>query len=95
MTVMTKCVFCTRQAIAKNTKGLPTCVLHKKEEMPELKCICGEILSLKESRYGLFFLCPNCGPISLRKALSLNKVEPKTKVSPRIITITSEEADLM
>lgn len=95
MAAMTKCLFCTRQAIVKNDQGFPVCTLHKKEEMPEMKCVCGEVLSVKESRYGAFFLCPSCGPISVRKAISMNKVEPKAKVSPRVITITSEEADLM
>ena len=93
----TKCVFCDRQAISKNNQGFPVCVIHKKDDLPEMKCVCGEFLNIKDGKYGAFFLCPGCGPVSVKKALSVNEVPPpETKNSniPREITLRSDEVDL-
>jgi len=87
---MNNCVFCNRPATIRNSQRFAVCREHKNQEMPELNCVCGEMLSIKESKYGPFFLCPSCGPISLKKALSVNKVEFK-KSEPRIITMRSDE----
>ena len=91
----TQCIFCGRQAIAKNEQKFPVCVVHKKENLPEMTCACGELLTIKEGRYGAFFLCPLCGPISVKKAMNVNDIEPKNLEQKREITITSSEVDLL
>jgi len=94
--VNSDCVFCSRQAVTKNPQGFSACVAHKEEDLPEMKCACGEVLSVKESKYGAFFLCMDCGPVSLKKALSMNEVQPTQKASsPREITLTSDEVDFL
>ncbi|MBU0472455.1 MAG: hypothetical protein KKF89_03820 [Nanoarchaeota archaeon] len=89
------CVFCSRQAITKNEQKLPTCNIHKKETLPDMKCVCGEYLMIKESKYGPFFICMNCGPVSIRKALSINPIKPKVQEKPREITVRSDEVDFL
>ncbi len=91
--MITRCVFCSRQAIAKNSQNFPTCQSHKKEVLGEMKCSCKEFLIVKEGKYGAFFLCPDCGPVSISKALSINNVEKKNNAK-RIITLRSDEVDL-
>ncbi len=66
------CPFCGSIATTKNQQGIPTCRLHNKEELNDLKCSCGEWLDLKIGKYGPFFTCLNCGIISYDKALDMN-----------------------
>jgi predicted RNA-binding Zn-ribbon protein involved in translation (DUF1610 family) len=87
------CIFCRRQAVVKNTQGFPVCVVHRSEALPDMNCVCGNGLSVKDGKYGAFFLCPDCGPISLKKVLDINLVEKESP--PREITMTSDEMDLM
>lgn len=61
------CFFCGSRALAENDNGLPVCIKHKNEKTPDLKCLCGEYLDAKKGKYGTFFLCMKCGPVSLRK----------------------------
>jgi ribosomal protein L37E len=61
------CVFCKSNAIYENSQGLPVCKDHKKEVINNQKCICGEYMEVKKSKWGAFYLCKNCGPISLSK----------------------------
>jgi hypothetical protein len=91
-----RCVFCERQPVAKNEQGFSTCRVHKTESLPDMKCVCGQVLSIKESKYGAFFLCMDCGPISLKKAFDINPpVQPKVKEAPREITVRSDETDFL
>lgn len=62
------CVFCGKTALCKNSQSLPACSLHSKNILEGKKCACGEMMEVKESKWGAFFLCKNCGPISLKKA---------------------------
>jgi hypothetical protein len=62
------CIFCGKTAICKNSQGLSTCCIHSKNILEGKKCACGEVMQVKESKWGAFFLCKNCGPISLKKA---------------------------
>ncbi|OIO66681.1 hypothetical protein AUJ68_00325 [Candidatus Woesearchaeota archaeon CG1_02_57_44] len=66
-----KCPLCGKQAIARNSQGLPVCSHHKNATVT-LKCICGERLDILEGKYGTFCNCFNCGNVSLAKALSMN-----------------------
>ena len=36
--------------------------------MDEKKCSCGNSLEVKKSKWGAFYVCPSCGPISQNKA---------------------------
>lgn len=67
------CTFCGSCATTKNAQGLPVCRHHTKDEI-NLKCACGDYLDVKESKYGTFFLCFRCGPISWSKGLELNNL---------------------
>ena len=42
--------------------------------MNEMKCACGEHLEVKNGKYGVFFLCMNCGPVNVRKVFEMNEV---------------------
>lgn len=69
----TTCVFCDKLATKKNKQGFTTCINHVNSIMPDKKCICGEWLDIKESKWGAFYVCSNCGPISLNKANEMNE----------------------
>jgi len=80
-------MFCEKQAIAKNRQGLSVCIDHKDQYLEEKRCLCGELLEIKQSKWGPFFLCKNCGPKSLDKILNednskykLNKKYRKEKI---------------
>jgi predicted RNA-binding Zn-ribbon protein involved in translation (DUF1610 family) len=67
------CVFCEKTALSENTQGFPCCNEHKNKMMHDRLCVCGNHLSIKKSKWGAFFLCPDCGPMSLKKILSLDQ----------------------
>lgn len=67
------CPFCGNLATAKNEQGLPVCRHHAKNEL-NLKCVCGDWLDVREGKYGTFFLCINCGPVSYSKGLESNNL---------------------
>ena len=62
------CAFCSKIATTKNSQELPACVEHIKNIQESKKCVCGEFLDIKQSKWGAFYLCKNCGPISPKKA---------------------------
>lgn len=66
------CIFCGGQATVKNGRGLPVCRHHVRDER-DLKCACGGWLDVKDSKYGTFFLCIHCGPVSYKKGLEMNE----------------------
>ena len=66
------CPFCGDTATTTNDQGVPVCLAHKKEELLDLKCICGEWLDLKQGKYGPFFTCMTCGAVNFQKGLELN-----------------------
>ncbi|MFC1649047.1 hypothetical protein ACFL1B_06370 [Nanoarchaeota archaeon] len=68
------CPVCRKAATVKNQQGLPTCRYHSKQEI-NLKCACGSWLDIKESKYGTFFLCINCGPVSYQRGMEVNDLE--------------------
>ena len=81
------CIFCEKQAIARNKQGLAVCLGHKDKVLEERRCICGEFLEIKHSKWGPFFLCKHCGPKSINKVLDsdngdfkLNKRFRKEKI---------------
>ena len=72
------CPFCDRQAITKNNQGMLVCSKHINEEFNNLKCICGLFVDMKKSKHGVYFSCPQCGNMNVRKILEANVVKPKT-----------------
>lgn len=84
------CFFCGSRALAENSQGLPVCIPHKKAEIGNLKCICGEYLDVKKGKYGAFFLCMRCGPVNLRKAKEFNDVKDVSQES----AAANEQKDL-
>jgi len=66
------CPFCGKTAIAMNVQGIPVCKIHKKNKLPDLLCVCGEYLDLKDGKYGPYFTCMNCGNINFKKGLDMN-----------------------
>ena len=67
-----KCPFCGEMATLSNPQKVPVCIKHKNSELNAMKCACGSYLDMKHSKYGPFFVCINCGPINMRKALETN-----------------------
>lgn len=74
------CLFCSKPATTKNDQGVPVCKEHSKAILNDFKCACGEYLDIRESKYGVFFTCMNCGPVSMKKALSINEVHDESKI---------------
>jgi hypothetical protein len=67
-----QCPFCGGQSFAKNEQGVPCCTKHKHLKLPDLKCICGGWLDQRESKFGVFYACMKCGPISFSKMMLSN-----------------------
>ncbi len=66
------CPFCNKASITKNSQGVPVCLAHKEANLPEMKCACGNYLSMMEGKFGIFFNCMSCGNKSLSKVLAMN-----------------------
>ncbi|MFH1399041.1 MAG: hypothetical protein ABIG95_02935 [Candidatus Woesearchaeota archaeon] len=82
-----KCPFCGQQATTLNSQKLPVCTSHKNTQLNDLKCACGSYLEIKHGKFGVFFVCINCGNINLTKALELNSCQSERKV----ITVRSDD----
>ena len=67
-----ECIFCGSGALFMNGQGLPVCKDHKNRKLEDRKCICGEWLEIKKSKWGPFFACRNCGAISIKKAMEMD-----------------------
>lgn len=62
------CYFCDKRATTENSLGIPTCFEHKSKNAENQKCACGKTLEIRKSKFGAFFVCASCGPVSLKKA---------------------------
>lgn len=76
------CVWCGKLATVENDAGLLVCPAHKNNEMPSIRCTCGEWLDLKAGKFGPFFLCFNCGPVSFAKGMELKELNVPAKKKP-------------
>ena len=92
------CPFCRSTAMTKNSQGIPVCHKHSSARMPDLKCVCGKWLDQRESKFGVFYTCIDCGTVSFSRMLEINgdrirqgalekKPEPKGMSSPGRFTI--------
>jgi hypothetical protein len=70
-----KCPFCNLQSIYTNKQGFAVCKDHKDSILNDMKCVCGDYLDLRKSKYGMFFTCMNCGAMSQTKVFSINEVK--------------------
>ncbi|MCB9362024.1 hypothetical protein H6504_01185 [Candidatus Woesearchaeota archaeon] len=66
------CQFCDKTATVQNAQGVPTCITHTQKLLDDKKCVCGEWMPVKTGKWGAFFLCPTCGPTSIKKAESMD-----------------------
>ena len=66
------CPFCGRQAIVKNSEGIPVCNDHKDKTLGDMKCTCGQYLLLQKGKFGPYFNCLKCGNVTLKRALEIN-----------------------
>ena len=89
------CPFCGKAAYAKNKDGVPVCADHKRASLGEMTCVCGEWLEQKKSKWGVFFVCRNCGPVNMQKALSVNEVSAKPKNQPSRSSNGSREEEVV
>lgn len=91
-----KCPFCERTATTKNLQGIPVCESHKKNNLENLKCACGEWLDVQTGKYGAYFRCFNCGNVSFQKAMEMNphiEEAAKKENANRIVTRTERAAE--
>lgn len=74
-----KCIFCDDNAFSYNDQRFPVCKDHKNAivDMDKIKCSCKSYLDIKQGKYGTFFLCMNCGPVSIAKVKSINDIIDK------------------
>lgn len=72
-----KCPFCGKIATAKNKLGISVCRDHTKTEGLDIKCTCGAWLDIRDGKFGTFFLCENCGPISMSKGMEIAGITQK------------------
>lgn len=66
------CPFCGKSAYAKNKDGVAVCADHKNAQFGDMKCVCGSFLEQKTGKFGAFFICENCGPVNMNKAININ-----------------------
>jgi hypothetical protein len=86
------CPYCGKQALATNGQGIPVCKEHIDKEL-NLKCACGEWLDVKKGKFGAFFLCMSCGPVSMRKALDMNSHLLKDMEKPASVSVVAPIKD--
>ncbi len=67
-----RCPFCGEAAYAKNCQGVPVCRAHVGAQLPDLKCVCGGWLDQRESKFGTFYTCMRCGPVSFSRMMETN-----------------------
>lgn len=66
------CPFCDKQGIVRNKQGVPVCPAHRESMLMNWQCRCGEIVEIKQGKYGTYGLCQGCGPMSYLKLAAIN-----------------------
>lgn len=102
---LSHCTFCGRTATQKTESGLEVCYQHTKEQLPEIKCLCGGWLEQRSGKFGPYFNCLRCGNINFKKGMemkvitvskesTLPKVQPSLeKWRPKETIITSRDVE--
>ncbi len=75
------CPFCGKQAFSLSVEGVPVCAAHKERRLPLIRCACGKALEQKKGKFGIFFVCINCGPVSMKRMLEMNDLSRERKVT--------------
>lgn len=73
------CPYCGITATAKNKIGVPVCTKHISTDSLDIKCVCGSWLDPKEGKFGFFFLCEKCGPVSFSRAMEMKGMMKDSK----------------
>jgi RecJ-like exonuclease len=96
------CPFCGKSAVAKTEQGVPCCIEHKKAEMPNMKCVCGEYLDVQTGKFGAYFNCMNCGNKNWHKGLEMNdlihgsiKPSNEEEITPKKEVKTNSEPNII
>jgi ribosomal protein L37AE/L43A len=72
---MEKCIVCDKPATKYNEQGLPVCKAHENHEMMDMRCpFCKSYVDAKKGKFGTFFLCKECGPISRTKMTQFGRM---------------------
>lgn len=69
------CPFCGKTAIVQNKQGVPVCVAHRNEQLPEVKCACGKWFELLSGKWGPYFRCINCGNVSWSRGMGMAEMQ--------------------
>ncbi len=69
---VSQCPYCGKDAYSKNPQGIPVCNDHKNQATPDLRCMCKGYLDIRESKFGVFFTCMDCGAVSWSKMMEIN-----------------------
>ena len=76
-----QCPFCSKPAMAISCQKVPVCKNHVDAKLPDIRCACGSWLEMKEGKWGPFFVCLRCGPVSFKKAIGmLGFMKPKEAI---------------
>lgn len=86
---MSLCPFCASQASTKNAQGVPVCRHHVDRSMPDLKCMCSGWLDQRESKFGVFYTCMRCGPVSFSRMMEINGDRIRTHGQPKPEKVSS------
>jgi ssDNA-binding Zn-finger/Zn-ribbon topoisomerase 1 len=100
------CPFCGKAAMTESVEGVPVCIAHKNEKLPDIKCVCGSFLELRKGKFGAFFSCIKCGNVNFSKAMEVNVVTPAAKAAvkekapekpraPKETIVRSDELDFL
>ena len=73
------CPWCGKRATVQNKEGLLVCPEHRSDEMPAIRCTCGEWLDLRAGKFGPYLNCMSCGNISFTKGMELKEMNVPRK----------------
>ena len=85
------CPFCQKPATTQNKQGVPTCQAHREKDLPDMKCMCGSWLELKQGNWGPYFNCTNCGNLSFAKGMARSVSVPQKQNTPTHQVVRSDD----
>ena len=88
------CPLCGRTAIVRNAQGMPVCTDHKNAQISASCPNCRASLDLRDGKFGKFYLCDKCGPISTSKAV-VAPISPTPTSNPSQKTESAKQHPMM
>jgi len=82
------------QATTKNNQGIPVCSKHKNASLQDMRCLCGELLELKEGKFGIYFRCERCGNVNAKRVFETNNIKNDVEDISREAPKTSKRAEI-